>query len=73
MPDLTSLPTPSLLLDPARLEANAARMAARASDLGVRLRPHLKTSKCADVARIATSGQFGGITVSTLREAEHFL
>lgn len=73
MPDLTSLPTPSLLLDRARLEANAARMAARASDLGVRLRPHLKTSKCADVARIATRGQFGGITVSTLREAEHFL
>ncbi len=73
MPDLTSLPTPSLLLDPARLEANAARMAARAIELGVRLRPHLKTSKCADVARIATRGQFGGITVSTLREAEHFL
>jgi D-serine deaminase-like pyridoxal phosphate-dependent protein len=73
MPDLSRLPTPSLLLERDRLEANVARMASRARELGVRLRPHLKTSKCADVARIATAGQFGGITVSTLREADHFL
>lgn len=38
----------------------------------MKLRPHLKTAKSPDVARIATKGHFGGITVSTLREAEYF-
>lgn len=47
-------------------------MARRAADLGVRLRPHMKTAKSIDVARLATSGQFGGITVSTLAEARYF-
>ncbi len=37
------------------------------------LRPHLKTAKSAKVAALATAGQSGGITVSTLREAEYFL
>ena len=39
---------------------------------GVALRPHLKTAKSAEVARIATAGEAGGITVSTLAEAEYF-
>jgi D-serine deaminase-like pyridoxal phosphate-dependent protein len=40
---------------------------------GVALRPHLKTAKSADVARLATAGEAGGITVSTLAEAEYFV
>lgn len=47
-------------------------MAERARTAGVKLRPHLKTAKSADVARIATTGQFGGITVSTLAELDYF-
>jgi D-serine deaminase-like pyridoxal phosphate-dependent protein len=39
---------------------------------GVTLRPHLKTAKSAEVARMATAGEAGGITVSTLAEAEYF-
>ncbi|HLJ19253.1 MAG TPA: alanine racemase [Stellaceae bacterium] len=39
---------------------------------GVALRPHMKTAKSAQVARLATAGQAGGITVSTLAEAEYF-
>lgn len=39
---------------------------------GVALRPHLKTAKSAAVARLATAGEKGGITVSTLAEAEYF-
>jgi D-serine deaminase-like pyridoxal phosphate-dependent protein len=70
---LASLDTPCLLLEPARLARNLERMSARARALGVRLRPHLKTAKSRDVARLATSGEFGGITVSTLLEAEYFL
>jgi D-serine deaminase-like pyridoxal phosphate-dependent protein len=40
--------------------------------LGVSLRPHLKTAKSAEVARVAVAGESGGITVSTLAEAEYF-
>jgi D-serine deaminase-like pyridoxal phosphate-dependent protein len=40
--------------------------------LKVALRPHVKTAKCFDVARLALAGQPGGITVSTLKEAEQF-
>lgn len=69
---LENLPTPALLLDLAVLERNCAAMGARARTLGVRLRPHLKTAKSADVAVIATRGQFGGITVSTVAEAAYF-
>ncbi len=66
------LPTPALILDRQRLQANCARMAQRARSAGVRLRPHLKTAKCAQVAALATAGEFGGITVSTLAELEYF-
>jgi D-serine deaminase-like pyridoxal phosphate-dependent protein len=39
---------------------------------GAALRPHLKTAKSAEIARMATAGEAGGITVSTLAEAEYF-
>ena len=70
-PSLLTLETPRLILDLDRLERNCAAMRARCDALGVALRPHLKTAKSVDVARIATNGA-GGITVSTLKEAEHF-
>lgn len=69
---LADLPTPSLVLDRVRLARNAARMRARAADLNVSLRPHLKTAKSAEVARVAHGGKAGPITVSTLAEAEYF-
>ena len=47
-------------------------MSERAKELGVDLRPHLKTSKSIDVARIATRGHSGAVTVATLNEAEYF-
>jgi len=69
---LADITTPALVLDRQKLTSNCARMAERAARLGVKLRPHLKTAKSADAARIATAGQFGGITVSTLAEARYF-
>jgi D-serine deaminase-like pyridoxal phosphate-dependent protein len=60
------------VLDAQRVNANAAMMRERARTLGVNLRPHVKTSKCLDVARIACAGKTGPITVSTLKEAEQF-
>ncbi|MGJ7546733.1 alanine racemase [Variovorax sp. LT1R16] len=69
---LAELATPALLLDSTILERNCAAMAQRAAHHGVALRPHLKTSKSAEVARMATRGQAGGITVSTVAEADYF-
>jgi D-serine deaminase-like pyridoxal phosphate-dependent protein len=67
-----SIATPAVLLDRRRLLANCARMSARVGAAGVRLRPHMKTAKSAQVARLASAGQFGGITVSTLAELDYF-
>jgi D-serine deaminase-like pyridoxal phosphate-dependent protein len=69
---LSELDTPALILDRRRLEANLARMSERARRLGVDLRPHMKTAKSPQVGRLATEGHSGGITVSTLKEAEYF-
>jgi len=69
---LEDLPTPCLVLDRAILERNLRRMSDTVHRHGVALRPHLKTAKSADVARLATAGEAGGITVSTLAEAEYF-
>ena len=69
---LEDLPTPALLVDLDRVEANCAAMSARAHRLGVKLRPHMKTHKCVEIGRLQVAGHFGGITVSTLAEARHF-
>ncbi len=69
---LADLPTPSLVLDRTILRRNIQRMAEAVGRHGVALRPHMKTAKSIDVARLALEGQPGGITVSTLAEAEYF-
>jgi D-serine deaminase-like pyridoxal phosphate-dependent protein len=69
---LDALPTPCLILDEAKLRANVARMKSHLARLGVTLRPHLKTAKALDVARIAMTSPAGPAMVSTLREAEYF-
>ncbi len=70
---LADLPTPCLVLDRNILLRNIASMARTLSRQGVPLRPHMKTAKSIDVARLGTAGQPGGITVSTLAEAEYFV
>lgn len=66
------LKTPSLLLDVKRVRANAARMTSIVDRHNVRLRPHIKTHKCIEIARIQTAGHNGAVTVSTLAEAKAF-
>ncbi len=70
---LADLPTPCLVLDRGVLARNIRAMAGSLARLGVPLRPHMKTAKSIDVARMALVGQPGGITVSTLAEAEYFV
>jgi D-serine deaminase-like pyridoxal phosphate-dependent protein len=72
MMDLESLKTPSLVLDIERVRRNAGRVGERVAGFGARLRPHVKTHKCVEVARIQTEGHSGAITVSTLAEARGF-
>jgi len=69
---LEMLETPALLLDEARMERNIVRMQNRMDQLGVAFRPHVKTSKCLEVARRQMAAGARGITVSTLKEAEEF-
>ena len=70
---LDDLPTPCLVLDRRVLEKNMRVMGAAVGRHRVGLRPHMKTAKSIDVARLAVGGQPGGITVSTLAEAEYFV
>ncbi|MFJ7078567.1 hypothetical protein [Streptomyces sp. NPDC098781] len=59
-------------MDAAKAQRNIARLAARVDELGVSLRPHLKTAKSLEVASLVHGGAPGPITVSTLAEAEAF-
>lgn len=68
---LADVSTPTALIDEAQMMHNVARMQQRMKALGVRLRPHVKTSKCAEVARRQLTDSHA-ITVSTLKEAEEF-
>ncbi|MEM9209777.1 MAG: alanine racemase [Pseudomonadota bacterium] len=70
---LADLETPALIADRQRIEGNARRMRDHLDAHGVRLRPHLKTTKSSEIAKIAHGGERGPGTVSTLREAEYFL
>jgi D-serine deaminase-like pyridoxal phosphate-dependent protein len=69
---IAELRTPAALVDLDRLERNTSHMAGRMRRLGVRLRPHVKTHKTLEIARLQVGGHFGGITVSTLAEAAFF-
>lgn len=72
MSDLHTLPTPSLIVDRARVERNVERMGTRIAALGARLRPHVKTHKAIEVGRMQQRAGMYGITVSTLAEARAF-
>ena len=64
--------TPYLRVDVARLSRNVARVAERAAAAGVALRPHAKTHKCPQVARMQLDAGAVGLTVATIGEAEVF-
>src|SRR5688572_20082099 len=70
--NLETLKTPGLVLDLAKVKRNAERMSERIRQFGADLRPHVKTHKCIEVARIQTTGHSGAVTVSTLAEARVF-
>jgi 3-hydroxy-D-aspartate aldolase len=64
------LPTPALVLDLPALRRNIDRMAAHAAAAGVRLRPHAKSHKCVEIARLLAAAGALGPACATVREAE---
>jgi len=72
MTPLGELETPAALIDVQRMRRNIDRMQHRLDALGVRFRPHVKTSKCLPVVQAQLAAGARGITVSTLKEAEQF-
>ena len=72
MPNLPpSLDTPIALIDVSRMQHNIQRMQQRMNKLGVRLRPHVKTSKSLPIIQAQLAAGACGVTVSTLKEAEY--
>jgi D-serine deaminase-like pyridoxal phosphate-dependent protein len=69
---MTAIETPALLLHLDVVDANLRHMAERARTLGVALRPHAKTHKCAELGRRQLAAGARGLTVATLVEAEVF-
>jgi D-serine deaminase-like pyridoxal phosphate-dependent protein len=60
-------------VDVARLRANIGRTAAAANAADISLRPHVKTHKSAEIARLQLEAGAVGITVATVGEAESFV
>lgn len=65
-------PTPFLALDVATMRHNITAMQERAAAVGADLRPHVKTHKCLEIARLQVQAGARGITVATVSEAEAF-
>jgi D-serine deaminase-like pyridoxal phosphate-dependent protein len=64
------LDTPALVIDLDRVETNIKEMAQRSKETGVRLRPHTKTHKIPEIARLQVDAGAAGITVAKVGEAE---
>jgi D-serine deaminase-like pyridoxal phosphate-dependent protein len=72
-PDLAGfkdIETPALVLDRAALARNIAAMAATARAAGIALRPHAKTHKSAEIARLQIAAGAIGICCATVAEME---
>jgi D-serine deaminase-like pyridoxal phosphate-dependent protein len=68
--DARSLETPALFVDLDVLERNIREMQRRCREWGVSLRPHTKTHKIPEIARLQLEAGAVGITVAKLGEAE---
>ena len=69
---LDELATPAVVIDLDRVERNVATMAGRARAAGVKLRPHAKTHKSPDIARLQRAAGAAGLSVAKTSEAEVF-
>ncbi len=70
---MTEIETPAVVLDRERLLANLDRVASIAARHGVRLRPHVKTHKCLEIAGVQLDRGAVGITAAKVDEALVFI
>jgi 3-hydroxy-D-aspartate aldolase len=70
---IQEIDTPALILDLDKFEANLKRMTEFAAHAHVRIRPHAKTHKCAEIARRQIDAFGNGICCQKLGEAEAML
>lgn len=68
--DLTTVETPAAVIDRTRVAANAERVTRYCAEHGLVWRPHIKTHKSTEVARMQLAAGAGGLTVATPHEAE---
>ncbi len=69
---ITDIDTPALLVDLDLLRGNIRMMAEAYVDTEVRLRPHMKTHKCPQIAHLQLEAGAVGITCAKVSEAEVF-
>ncbi len=67
-----STPTPHIRIDREVLQRNIDAMQGAAGSAGLALRPHAKTHKSVEVARLQLAAGAVGLTVATVAEAEVF-
>ena len=66
----SQLDTPALIIDYDIVKRNIYAMQEKADKFGVKLRPHTKTHKMPDLARLQVESGAAGITVAKVGEAE---
>ena len=69
---ICELATPAVLIERSRLTSNLSKMQAAVNARGIRLRPHAKTHKSPEVARMQLAAGATGITLAKTSEAEVF-
>src|SRR5687768_12667042 len=66
------LPTPCVLVDRDKMERNIASWQKAVSAHGSKLRPHIKTHKIPEIAKLQLQAGASGITAAKVSEAEVF-
>ncbi|MDA4134142.1 MAG: alanine racemase [Thaumarchaeota archaeon] len=69
---LSEVDTPALILDLDRMEQNIKRMSRFAKECGVSLRPHVKTHKSPEIAKIQLAAGSKGVCLQKVSEVEVF-
>lgn len=70
LPDTSSIDTPQLIVSEEILQRNIAEMASFARSVNVQLRPHIKTHKSLEIARLQIAAGAIGISCAKVGEAE---
>lgn len=72
-PVLAAVSTPALVIDVAALDRNISAMSEQTRSAGISLRPHVKTHKCADIARRQMEAGAIGLACATVSELCHLV